>query len=257
MKNRIFALGAGCVLMLTACSSGAVQTTAGQGGAASGADPIQVENVESQVISVTGRETVNAVPDMAEIVFGVTTQNQDAAACQQENNKKVTQLVETLMDSGIGENSIQTSGQELSPRYDWQNDGKITGYESTTQVTVSDVGLDQVGTVLSQSVDAGVNQVQSVTYLSSTYDESYQEALKLALEQARAKAQALAEAGGCTLGDVVQITEYSDSQQGRYVNSAMSSVAAADISAGVEEAMTVMPGEIAIEASISVEFGIE
>ena len=55
------------------------------------------------------------------------------------------------MDSGIGENSIQTSGQELSPRYDWQNDGKITGYESTTQVTVSDVGLDQVGTVLSQS----------------------------------------------------------------------------------------------------------
>ena len=42
--------------------------------------------------------------------------------------------------------------------------------------------------------------------------------LKKAVDLARTKAEALAEASGRTLGYVVSIEEYSDSQYGRYVD---------------------------------------
>ena len=87
-----------------------------------------------------------------------------------------------------------------------------------TEVTVSDVAVDQVGTLLSNGVGNGANEIYSVSYYSSGYDDAYAEALKKAVELARTKAEALAEASGRTLGYVVSIEEYSDSQYGRYVD---------------------------------------
>ncbi|MFR9232064.1 MAG: SIMPL domain-containing protein, partial [Eisenbergiella massiliensis] len=49
--------------------------------------------------------------------------------------------------------------------------------------------MDQVGGILAQSVSAGINNIQSISYLSSKYDESYQEALSLAIAAARTKAE--------------------------------------------------------------------
>ena len=250
MMKKIVTFGALCALLLTSCrSAGAVQTSgSSQSDGIQQAARVQVENVDTQVITVTSRETVKVVPDMAEIVFGVTSQNADAAVCQQENQEKVNQLVEKLKELGLGETSIQTSGYDLSPRYDWQNNGQITGYEAVTQVS-----LDLVGNVLTQSVEAGANQIQSVSYLSSTYDESYQEALKLAVAQAQEKAQALADASGCTLGQAVHITEYSNNQTARYV---AGNVMAEESDAAAAPAV-VMPGEIEVEASISVDYAIQ
>ena len=94
--------------------------------------------------------------------------------------------------------------------------------------------------------------MQSLSFLSISYDESYHEALKLAVAQAQEKAQALADASGCTLGRPIRITEYNENQSARYVNSMRSmklESAAAD--------MAVMPGEIDVEAMISVDFAVQ
>ena len=48
----------------------------------------------------------------------------------------------------------------------------------TTSLTVSDIPVDQAGAIISQSVEAGVNGIESVDYFSSNYDAAYQEALK-------------------------------------------------------------------------------
>lgn len=261
MMKKICTFGAICALLLSACGkvSSAVLTSGGgtskvmeQLPENTYADNVNAEKLESQMITVTSREVVKVVPDMAEIVYSVQTQDKDAAACQNTNSEKVNQLIEQLKGLGIEETSIQTSGYDMSPRYDWDNNGKIVGYEVTTQVTVSNVHLDQVGSVLTKSVESGVNQVQSVAFLSSSYDESYHEALKLAVAQAQEKAQALADASGCTLGRPVRITEYNEEQSARYVNSMRSmklESAAAD--------MAVMPGEIDVEARITVDFAIQ
>ncbi len=166
----------------------------------------------------------------------------------------MNRLIDTLKELGIEDKSIQTSNYDLSPRQDWTNIGAIARYEMSAQVTWSDIPLDQVGDILSKSVSAGVNQVQSVTYLSSQYDASYQEALKKAVASAQEKAQALADASGSTLGHAVRITEYGNNQTARYQNALRSS---AKEEMALEGSMVMMPGEISVEANVSVEFAIQ
>ncbi|MCI9181540.1 MAG: SIMPL domain-containing protein [Lachnospiraceae bacterium] len=262
MRRKICTFGAVCALLLTACGKGnaVVQTSSGAGQASNMEQvpegmPARPERTESQTITVSGRETVKTVPDMAEIVYAVSTQEKDAAACQKANTEKVNQLLAALKALGIEEKSIQTSGYDISPRYDWDKNGEIVGYEATTQVTVSDISLAQVGEVLEESVESGVNQVQSLAFLASDYDKSYQEALKMAVNQAQEKAQALADASGCTLGRPIHITEHGSDQSTRYVN--VNAVQSMKREAAADMAMSVMAGEIDVEASISVDFAIQ
>lgn len=257
MKRKICTFGAVCALLLTACGKGnAVVQTSGVGASANANHaPESMERPESQTITVSGRETVKTVPDMAEIVYSVSTQDKDAASCQKANTEKVNQLFAELKALGVEEKSIQTSGYDISPRYDWDRNGEIVGYEATTQVTVSDVSLAQVGEVLEKSVESGVNQVQSLSFLASDYDKSYQEALKMAVAQAQEKAQALADASGCTLGRPVHITEYGSDQSTRYVN--VNAMRSMKMEATEDMAMSVMAGEIDVEANISVDFAIQ
>ena len=250
IKGIVTGAAAAGAVLLTACSTGA------QGAGAAAGGVVQVQNVEEQVISVSSREEVQVTPDMAEIVYSVYTQEADAKACQEANGKQLDQVIEMLKGMGFEESSIQTSNYSMNPIYDWDAGQTITGYEMETMVTLSDVPIDQAGEVISNSVSAGVNNIRSVSYLSGTYDEAYQEALKMAIEAASVKAQAMAEAGGCTLGKIVGITEYGGNQQAKYTgysNSVARAEGAAVMDAG---AMNIMPGEISIEADITVEFAI-
>lgn len=260
MKKRIITLGTVCALLLTACGKAGhgVQTTGEGNGTPEPQMPgkVQVEQVENPVITVSSRETVKVAPDIAEIVYGVTTQDKDAAQCQSENNRKVGELVETLKALGVEESSIQTSRFDMDPRYDWDQGGIIIGYEATTQVIVSDIQLEQAGTVMEKSVEAGVDQIQSVSFLSSHYDEEYQEALKGAVALAQEKAQALADASGCTLGRPVHIEEHLGNDGYRYSAQNMDRGAAVMKAEAAADA-AVMPGEIEIEADITVDYAIQ
>ncbi|MEY8338667.1 SIMPL domain-containing protein [Lachnospiraceae bacterium 62-35] len=258
MKKRSYLAAATAVFMggsiLTGCgvSQAGRDSTMVPGGSGG---VVQIQNVENQVISVNSREEVKITPDMAEITYSVYTQASDAKECQKKNGEDLNHVIEILKGMGFEETSIQTSNYDLDPIYDWDNGQKITGYEMETRVTVSDISIDRVGEVISASVDAGVNHIRSVTYMSSKYDEAYQEALKKAVQSAASKAQAMAEAGNCKLGPIVNINEYVSSQEAKYTDY-RSSKAAAEAEAADFGAMNVMPGEVSIEANISVDFAV-
>lgn len=217
-------------------------------------DVIQVENAKDNVIVVQSSEEVKVVPDIAEIQFAIINQADDAKTCQEQNSTDLNKAITFLKESGIDETSIQTSNYGLNPIYDWNMGQTITGYEMRTNITVSDLPLDQVGALLTSCVDAGINNIDNVSYLSSDYETSYQEALKKAIESAQTKAQTIAEAGGCTLGNIVHIEEYNINQQVRY--SGYNAGAKQEL-AGAAAAMDVAPGQVSIEAQITVEFAIQ
>lgn len=224
-------------------------------------DTIKVQDAdESEKITVTGKEEVKVAPDMAQIRYGIYTRAQTAAQCQEDNAVQLEQAIETLKGLGIEQASIQTSAYGLNPVYDWNSgDRKITGYEMNTEITVSDIPIDQAGEILSQSVAAGVNQIESVSYFASRYDESYQEALKGAIAVAKAKAQAMAQASGRTLSDVEKIEEFGYHPQARY---SAYNASGAGAKMAVEETdaasdMAVMPGEVSVEAQVTVTYGLE
>ena len=217
---------------------------------------IEVANVEDQVISVTASEEVKVTPDIAELNLSVTSQEADARSCQEANSQAVNQVTEALKAQGIQDTSIQTSNYNLYPIYDWENGQTITGYTMETVITVSDVAIDTVGDVLTAAVNAGVNNIQSVNYMSSQYDESYRQALEMAVQSAYEKANAMAIAGGCSLGEVVKIEERSTNSAARYTaisNMSMEDSAAAPAAAA---GAAVMPGQVSVEANILVEYAV-
>ena len=177
--------------MLTAIGLSAMMAVslAGCSTSVSVPDTVRVENVGDSSdgkITMDSSETVKIVPDMAKIVFAVTSEAQKADECQQKNTEALNSLTEYLKGQGIDEKSITTSGYSLNPRYDWSSDTrKLIGYEMQTEVTVSDVTVEQVGTLLSGGVNAGANEIYSVSYYSSGYDDAYAEALKKAVELAQ------------------------------------------------------------------------
>ena len=210
-------------------------------------------------ITVTSQEKIKAEPDIAEITYSVYSQAADASTCQSENQTDLDAVLALLKEKGIADTSVQTSGLGLNPIYDWDNGKKITGYEMTTEVVVSDVAIEDAGAIISDSVNAGINSIDSVQYQCSNFDEIYQEALKKAIESARVKAEAMAEAGGCKLGTMTNVREYSSGQQARYYDTsyssgmAMKETAMEDAGAG----RNLMPGQVDVEAEVSATFSIQ
>ncbi len=253
MRKKSFCLGIVCAaaaMSITACTPQVTATLPGV---------VQVHTVadESRSVMIHTSETVEVVPDMAEIVYGITTEHKDPSQCQQENAEKLDKILEYLKAKGYEDQSIKTTGFSLDPQYDWSgNTRKLVGYEMSTRITVTDVPMEEVGALLSQTVETGANEIQSVTYFSSTYDEAYEEALAKAVEMAQSKAEALAHAGGYQVVGILNMVEQADSQYGRYVESGISRnsqyEAAAETMAVAD--MAVMPGELQVTADISVEF---
>lgn len=209
------------------------------------------------VITVNSSEQVSVAPDIAQVVYSVQTQESTAAGCQQENAKAVGQVIELLEELGVEEASIQTSDYSMNPVYNYSTSTpKLTGYKAVTTLTVSDLPIEELDTILAQSVSTGINTVQSITYQASRYDESYQEALAGAAASAYRKAQVLAESAGGKVGKVISIQETSGYSEARYTDYARSSAAnaSAKMEAATDLVESIMPGEIAVEAGIIVEY---
>lgn len=229
------------------------------------ADPAPISSPQTgNSIIVNSSEQITAVPDIAEIVYSVRTEAREAAACQQQNQEAVSQVVELLKSLNIAETSIQTSDYYMNPIYNYSgNTARVTGYEATATLTVSDLPIDGLENILSQSVSTGINTIQSITYQASKYDESYQQALTAAVLSAHEKAQVLAEAAGCSVGEVIGIQETSSYSEARYSDDALANkyrstafkeeMALWDMA---DTAGTIMPGEIQVKASIIVEYQI-
>ncbi|MDR2021759.1 MAG: SIMPL domain-containing protein [Hungatella sp.] len=239
-------LVAAAVLSMTACAQTGTASVPGN-------NVTTISNVDTNTIQVNSTEGVKVVPDMAQVNFAVLSQAGDPKACQENNSADTSSVITFLKNSGIDEKSIQTSSYGLEPMYDWNNTGQqITGYQMRTSITVSDLPIDQVGTMLSSSVEAGINCIDSVNYLSSKYDDNYKEALKKAVDAAKVKAEAIAAASGVTLDGIAHIEELNSYPNIRY----SSSVATEDISAA-SKSVVVEPGQIGVEAQVTVTFRVK
>lgn len=210
------------------------------------------------IVSVKSSETVNIVPDIAQIVYSVRTEEKTASACQQNNMEAVSLVIAGLEELGVAKDSVQTSDYYMHPVYNYSgNTARVVGYEAAISLTVSDLPIDRLDEILSKSVDEGINTIGSITYMASNYDESYQEALRKAVDAAYQKAQVLAQASGRNVGNALNITEVSGYSEARYDDTARSSMmmSAKEFSEdSLADTAGIMPGEIQVEASIIVEY---
>lgn len=209
-------------------------------------------------ITVSASSTVRLVPDKATVSFGVTTQEQTAELAQSKNSEAVKNVIEILTGRGVEEKSIRTTYYSMYPQYDWSDvEQRIIGYQVTTTMTVQDQNIEDLGALLSACVAAGINNVDSVSFLCSGYDEAYRQALAQAVAASKDKAEAMAEASGRELGEPITITEGWQDSSARYGRSAELPFSLSEVAADNAEGPSLQPGEAEITANVTVSYRLK
>jgi uncharacterized protein YggE len=190
MKTRILSLVG--VLVLAA----AVAAVALPGPASSAA-------ADEGGITVQGTGSVAAVPDRAELSFGVESQAPTAKAALAANAAEMRRVLAALRAAGATD--LKTQYVSLSPRLDGEN--QVQAYAATNSVSATIKQLGRVGAVIDAAVAAGANQVYGPNLSRGDQSDLYRQALKAAVANARESAQALAAASGLSLGRVTAVVE--------------------------------------------------
>ena len=200
-----------------------------------------------RTISVTGTGSVTAKPEIAEVQIGVQTEARTAAAALNGNTAAMNTLFTTLKNTGIAETDMQTSGFNVSPRYEQPQPGRpsgIGGYQVSNQVTVKVRELPKLGELLDQVVQNGANTVHGVRFSLAKPDVFADLARKEAMADAKRKAELLAMEGGVKLGRIASINE-AGGPEPRFQEAAVAMRSAAG-------PVPVAPGELTVRASLRV-----
>lgn len=165
------------------------------------------ENVRD-TITIEGEGKINAKPDIAQVVMGLTSEGADLAQVQTQNTQKMNALVGALKAAGIAEKDLQTQQYYIAPKYDYSNNTqRIVGYQVSQQLVVKIRDLTKVGPLLTQAAQLGANQVNGLTFTFDDPTALQQEARRKAIVDARQKAEDLARSLGVNVVRVVSFSE--------------------------------------------------
>ena len=210
--------------------------------------PAHADELAQRTISVTGTGSVEAAPDMATLMIGVTTQAETAAEALAANTEATNAVIARLTASGVAARDMQTSNLSINPNWTGYDSSTptIAGYVASNMLTVRVRALETTGTVLDAAVTDGANTLNGLTFGLADPEPAYNEARKEAVADARAKAELLATAAGVKLGPVLSIAD-----QGAMTDPApmyREAVSAAPV--------PVVGGELGLIANVSVTYAI-
>jgi hypothetical protein len=166
---------------------------------------------QPHTISVSGNGISYGKPDIAIAQVGVETRGPDPAQVVGDNTTKMNAVIAALKKLGIEDKDIQTSNFSVYAQQNYDADGKPTDYtyvaDNIVSITVRD--LSKVGDTLGQSVGAGANSINGVTFTVADQTALEGEARDKAMADAKARAEQLAKDAGVTLGAPMSISENS------------------------------------------------
>ena len=150
-------------------------------------------------------------PDTAVVNLGVQANAPTGAEAMEQVNASSAALTEALVEAGIAEEDIQTSGLNLWTTTD--DRGEVNGYQASLSVNVTVRDITTVGATIDaaqQAAGPGFT-IGGVSFSFADPESALEPARIDAVELARTKAEQYAAAAGLTLGDVVSIAEGSAS----------------------------------------------
>lgn len=217
-----------------------------------GPDPTEpAHDVELGTITVSGHGEASVTPDEATIYMGATVRRPAGGEALDALGERSTALVESLKGLGVAPEDIQTAGLNLYPTTD--RDGAITGYEASTNVTVTIHDLERAPEII-DGVQAFVGDELTLSGISfdvSDPSAAMADARAAAVDDARERAEQYAGAAGVDVGAVVQISE--DTATPYQPRGAMPAPAAGD---DAMSEVAIEPGQTDLTVDISVVFEI-
>jgi uncharacterized protein YggE len=222
-----------------------------------------------RTINVTGSAAINIPPDRALILFGVQSNGITVDSVQFDNDKAIQNVFTAVRKQGVELSDITTNFYMIEPIYENYDSLYIKGYRinNTVSVTVRDV--TKTSSILAAALKAGVNQVNGVSFYSSTLRKFRDQARDLAMVAAREKAAALASTTDAKIGCVININENSWSyfnnpwsSASRNPNTMTQNVTQNNVSAGGTTSTTgddepISSGTISVKAEVTVTYSLQ
>lgn len=223
--------------------------------------PVSVANAQStqstlnRAITVVGEGKVSISPDIARAQIGVEVMMPSVKAASDANKELLDAVLAALIDQGIAEEDIQTSGfsvyaERFGPEGPLPADQ--TNYRVSNNVAVVVRDLAKLGDVLDAAIEAGANNIYGVEFSLDDPSVVESEARQSAVEDARAKAEELAELTGVTVGEVVNISEVIGNAGGYYT----SNFAEMSRGLGGGGSTPISPGQLELVMQLQVTYAI-
>ena len=214
-----------------------------------GATTTTTAGAAANTVTASGAGTTQAVPDTAEMSFGVTTMSPNAKSALDEASKTAEQIASAVKRQGIAGEDIQTQDVSVYPQTVDQN-GKqvITGYQASLSVRVKVRDISKLGEVISAANAAGANDISGPSFTIDDPAPARAKAINEAVADARKSAEAMAKAAGKSVGAVLSM---SSSDAG------LSPMYSASDMAGSAKSVPIEPGQLDITANVVVVFELK
>jgi uncharacterized protein YggE len=196
-------------------------------------------------ITVTAVGSVKAVPDRAELVFGVTTQAATADQASSTNAARMRTLIDALKQAGVRTEDIRTQSVSVSPRHSPEGN-RLPGFTAENSASVK-VASARAGAIVDLAVENGATHTSGPSFDVSDRDVLYRKALADAVKEARKKAEAIGSAGGVSVGDVTRVVEGGEAGPPVFLEAAARDRAATT---------PVEPGQDEVQATLTVTFDV-
>jgi uncharacterized protein YggE len=235
----------------------------------------------ANVISVTGKGEVTAIPDTGSFSFSVVENAKTVKDAQDSASKKTNDIIAAVKAMGVEEKDIQTTGYNVYPKYDYTrtvcpqiqpmsvggstgsvgiaypcDGGKqvLSGYEVSQTITVKVRKTADAGAILTKVGSLGATNISGLDFVIDNQDAVLAQARDKAISDAKDKAKLLAKSLGIRLTKIVNFYE-SGNQPIYYGMSAQSAkVAAGDV---VSIPPQIPVGENKITSNVTITYEVE
>ncbi|MEQ8410780.1 MAG: SIMPL domain-containing protein [Erythrobacter sp.] len=213
---------------------------------------VEIE-AEGPVIELSVYESITAEPDIVTIGAGVTTQAPTAVEAMRQNAREMTRVIERIKTLGVDEKDIQTTGINLSARYDYDRENReqvFRGYSVSNRVSVKLRDIEGTGKALDALVEAGATDISGPNFGLEDDAAVRDEARMRAVQRAGARARAYAAMLGY---DGVEVLRINETIRGRGPSPA-NAMRSMDAESVQVSATPVQPGIVETGVSISITY---
>lgn len=210
---------------------------------------------DKRTLSVTGKGEIKAAPDVAYLSLSVETIAKSASQAVKENAEKTNNVMKAIKGQLGDKDKVSTAGYSLSPVYEYNNQtnkSEFKGYRASNRIIVEARNLEGIGTIIDSATEAGLNNIENLSFETTRRDEYRREALAAAVQDAKTTAETLAKAAGVNITKILQLSPSYD-----YVTPVYKDYALSRESAAPAPPTPIEPGDISVSASVNMVFGIE
>ncbi len=210
---------------------------------------------EKRTLSVTGSGKVDAAPDVAYLTLSVETLAKNASQAVKDNSGTTNKVIEAIKAKLGKDDKVSTAGYSLAPVYEYNNQTNKTdfkGYRASNRIIVEAHNLKEIGNIIDSTAEAGLNNVESLSFDTTKRDEIRREAIVEAVRDAKATAETLSKAAGVTITKILQLSPSFDYPVPVYRDYALAKEASP-----AAPPTPIEPGDISVSASVSIVFEIE